>query len=273
MPNNNSSNHSFKQEMMPQWKGLMRRVFEDIPSFGKIWNPVMKAEMRRHADHRIGTLSKYINSLEITLQQTLYSLDRLRGFSTTEASNVSEFYVSHYLYDFLTRVKTVTDLLGLMTSHIFELNLDKRHCSLEKGRLCNRLIHASKNKNLDNVTAKQLGLRLDKARNDWLKPFSKLRDLVIHRAGLRFVGMGVDDAGKNRVHIAAGEMLRVLHVADEREVLAEFLAQVVPTSMSKYQTIDPVELSEQLWKRVTGLVEFVINECQIKILTSIHPKM
>lgn len=266
-------NNSFKQEIISQYGQISRRLSTDIPSFSKIRNKIKPVSMNYGTHYPIARLFKHFDSLDVTLEQTLYSLQRLHKFSTMQASNVSEFYVSHYLYDFLTRVKTVTDLLALMVNYIFELQLEKKDCSLERGKLCNRLIKTFKNQDSSNNRAKQLGLKLDKARNDWLVPFRDLRDLIIHRAGIRFIGMAVPEVGQSHIHIASGEILRALHVADEREILSKFLAQVTPTSMSKYQTIDPVELCEQLWERLTKLVELVINECQFKIIALIDPKM
>ena len=264
MPN---KNNSFNQEIVTQYGRVSQRLSTDIPSFTKICNKIKPVSMNYGAHHSIAPLFKHFDSLEATLEQTLYSLQRLSKFSTMQASNVSKFYVSHYLYDFLARVKTVTDLLALMVNYIFKLSLDKRDCSLEKGRLCNKLIQTFDNE------AKRLGLKLDKARNHWLVPLKDLRDLIIHRAGLRFSGMGLPDAGKSHTHIASGEMLRIFHVSDEREILTNFLAQITPTSMSKYETIDPVELCEELWKRLSNLVELVTNECQSKIDALIGPKM
>ncbi len=256
---------SFKQEATSQYGNVSRRLSTDITSFSKIWNMTIVASGKYGSDHRATNLFKYVYSLSASLEQILHSLQCLHKFSTVEASNIFEFYVSFYLYDFLVRVKTVTDLLALTVNFVFKLGLRRKTCSLEKGPLCSRLTEASKSQDCTNNEMQQLSSRLDKARSSWLISFTELRDLVIHRAAIRFILMGVPDVGESRIHIATGEILNALHVADERQILSKFLAQVTPTSMSKYQTIDPVELCEQLWKRLGRLVELVMNKCQPKI--------
>jgi len=125
-----------KEEAISQWGQIGRRVFEqDIPSFKKVWNDVLTAGTSCTADHPLAVLYQYINSLDSTCQQCLYSLEQLRFFSTQEASNVFEFYVSHYIYDFFSRVKTTTDLLALIINHVFEFGLYEKECRLERGKL------------------------------------------------------------------------------------------------------------------------------------------
>ena len=150
MPEKHNNEDSFRQEMITQWQRIGQRLHRDMPSFNKVQNNIIQVSMRHHADHPVARLFKYIDFLDVTSQQALYSLERLRRFSITEASNVSEFYVSHYLYDFLARVKTVTDLLALIINYVFKMGLPEKDCSLEKGKLCNMLIQRFKNKNPNN---------------------------------------------------------------------------------------------------------------------------
>ena len=264
MPKKNIKD-SFTQETIDQWQRIGHHFYTDIPSFGGIWNTVVEACGLRADHHPVARLVKYLRSFIDTGQQALYSMGRLQLFSTQEASNTFEFYVAHYLYDFLARVKTATDLLALMINHIFELGLSEKVCSLEKGAFSNAL----RNKDPSDQQMKKLGSKLDKARNDWLSAFYELRNLIIHRAGLRFIAMGVSDAGQSRIHIATGDLLRI---ADERKLLEELLTRIGAGSVSPYGTIDPLRLCEELWMELTGLVEDVINKCQPQIVAFVSSK-
>lgn len=262
MSRKNSNKDSFAEEATDQWQRIGHRFYTDIPSFGRIWNAVVEACGPSADYHPVARLVKYLKSFAETGQQALYSMERLQLFSTKEASNVFEFYVAHYLYDFLTRIKTATDLLALMINYIFDLGIHEKECSLEKGALSSAL----RNKVPCTQEMKKLGWRLDEARNDWLLAFYELRNLIIHRAGLRFIAMGVSDAGQSRIHVATGGLLRI---ADERKLLEKLLSQVGAGSVSAYGTIEPLRLCEELWVELAGLAKDVINECQHQIMVFI----
>lgn len=273
-----NSEDSFIQEVHTQWQRIGQRFYTDIPSFGKIWNYVVESREPRHsADHPVTLLVKYMQSLQNTCQQALYSVERLDLFCNQETSNVFEFYVAHYIYDFLARVKTATDLLVLMIRHVFELGnlLEDEACSLEKGKVSGALRRSDPS----DQCREELARKLDRARNNWVSSFYDLRNVVIHKAGLNFVMTGPTRFSQHRIHIffAIPSSISSIHIdqlkpfaslkplVEQGDPFSTFLWIIKSKSVSPRLTVDPVILCEELWELLSALIEDLINECQPQI--------
>lgn len=271
-----NSEDSFTQKVHTQWQRIGQRFYTDIPSFGEIWNYVVESTGPYHsADHPLTRLFKYMQSLQDTCQQALYSVERLDLFCNQEASNVFEFYVAHYVYDFLARVKTATDLLALMINHVFELDLSDEDCSLEKGKIAGVL----RKSDPGDQHREELAKKLDRALNNWVSPFYGLRNVVIHQAGLNFILASPTRFSQHRIHIffAIPSSISSIHIdqlkpfaslkplVDQGDPFSTFLWKIKSKSVSQHLTVDPVILCEELWELLSALIEDLINECQPQI--------
>jgi len=176
----------FSKEHFDILARVSQRFFSEIPSFREIWNPAIEASAKigPFDSSPVGNLVSYIRSLRATCEQGLYAIQCLEEFSTHEASNITEFYVAYFLNDFIIRVKTGTDILALMIKSIYRLGIDDKQCSLESGHLVKNL------RSTGSQTAEMLAKEIDRARTEWLGSFDVLRDLVVHRAGFKFILVG-----------------------------------------------------------------------------------
>ena len=268
----------FSKEHFDIWAEIGKRFFEEVPSFSDIWNPSVETDMKigPYDINPLGNLVGYIRSLRATCEQGLYAIRCLEGFSTREASNITEFYVAHYLYDFIIRVKTGTDLLALIIKHIYGLGITNKQCSLESGAFvsCLRSTKSSFQ------TAELLAREIDRTRNEWLGSFDTLRDLAVHRAGFKFMIVGDTEypvhielplpeaVPKDQpIHYDSNDPLMALEPFIRDEPLVRFLAQIGSKSASKYLiTINPVRLCEEVWKLWSRSTENILSLCKEDLL-------
>jgi hypothetical protein len=274
----------FNREAITQWQQISQRVFRDIPSLNVIWNPLVEANIGipPWEAHPIRMLFKYVESLTNVCGQVLYAIERLRVFSKREASNTFEFYVAHYLYDFMTRVKTTTDLIALIIDHIFGLNLPDKTCSLESGAFVGKIRSSSPG----DQRREQLARRIDRTRNGWLDTFDNLRDIVVHQAGVQLMAVG---GAEHAIHVSIPlpmsiprdvpftydpqNPLEALRPFAGEEDWVKFLAQIVSASISEYLiTVDPVKLCEEVWRLLSTTTDELLGECipEIRTFISTH---
>jgi hypothetical protein len=204
-----------------------------------------------HSDRPLARLRSYLQALHTICQQALYSMERLQvfhaWFTPPGGPGFYEFYAFHYVFDFFARVKAATDLIALTINNVFGLGLVNEECSLEKGKLSNRL----REKRNDQ---RQLAANLDRARNDWVSVAYDMRNLITHRSGLRFM-MNILKPG---VHLVGG--------SEEQRILGEFLAKARAGGVSSDQTTADLDaICEWLWAQLISLVEDTIGKCQTEI--------
>src|SRR5688572_23156130 len=101
------------------------RINNSMPFMRSITdNILMQERFRPPYKQPIARLCQYLDSLQATCLQASYSMERIYLFCSADEDAPTftnfGFHVEHYLYDFLTRVKTTTDLLALIIKHIFE---------------------------------------------------------------------------------------------------------------------------------------------------------
>jgi hypothetical protein len=239
---------------------LIRTAHNDIVLFNSVWNLVIESAfpLSPWSLHPLNQLQKYIHSFRETCTQLILSLNNLENYSSKESSNDSEFYVRNYFYDFVSRLKTATDLIALIINQVYCLEVENKKCSLEAGPLTGRL----KELRSSELSAIELAILIDKARQSWLKIFDELRDLVVHRQGIEFMGAGDH---KHPIHIFMPlpvdfpfnqpfsydqeNPLPSLSSYGKGSFLINFVLQLESRSVSNYLTIDPVILTEELWKK------------------------
>ncbi len=244
-----------KEELQKLWHYVGEKFYKDIPNLGPIWNKMCVKHGFRRDDHPNTILIKYFDSLSDSCQQILYAIEELKYYTTQEASNVYEFYVSHYLYDLLSRIKTSTDILALIINHIFSLEICDNQCSLERGPLSKKLLKKNPNN--------KVGPIIDKARNDWVGAFYEFRNIVIHKAGLRYNISGISDKSESRILFAAGNLLRI---TSEKNAINNFLEKIGNTHIDGFcGLIDPLTLSNNLWLELSQLINTLLNECYCKM--------
>jgi hypothetical protein len=265
-----SENLQFTKENL-NYGGLIRRVTSDIPPLGELWNPTI--ESNRHINPvskaYLYSLNKYIISLQVACEQGLYAIDCLKGFSSHESSNITEFYVAYYLYDFITRVKTGTDLLALIINSLYHLDMREKQCSLENGTLSSRL----RNKTIIKKVEK-LAREIDRARTGWLGTFDILRDFAIHRLEFTLVLVGnlefpvhiqipIPFSMFNKpIPINKNRPLDAFKGFEKDNPLLEFLMKIRSESPSEYLTCDPIVLCEEIWKELSKTICNILDLCK-----------
>src|SRR5215211_6230325 len=123
---------------------ISEKALSNIPSLMRIRSDTDLAEHSRHpVDHPISQLCDYLTALENTCLQAIYSISQLTNFCQEDESAGTilnfTFYVQYYFYDFLAKVKTATDILGLMIKLNFELDIQNERCGLNYGDLATHL--------------------------------------------------------------------------------------------------------------------------------------
>jgi hypothetical protein len=241
------------------WFGICARCKESLPVLHELWNEVVRMTGFLPDDHVVGELRRLLRSSILLSQHAIYSLTCVTRYSRSEASNTYEDYVQYYIYDFFGRIKSSSDILGLLVNHIYQLGIDEPNCALERGRLVSCLDTHEANK--------ELAALINRARNEWLLSFYEMRNLVVHRSGIRFV-IGVLNGG-SLVNIQVGEMLRV---PKERMVIERFLAGIsvpVPNSC----ILDPVILCENLWHKWKHLSNEIMSSMKDKVFDFVRATM
>ncbi len=240
---------------------IAEKFYQDIPNFGTIWNEVAEISGSRYGNHPNAILGRYFQSLTDSCEQVLYALERLKYYTRQEPSNICQFYVSNYLYDLLTRVKTSTDIMALIINHIYRLKISDKECSLEKRSFSAKLRESIGTNN------KATASIIDKASNDWLSDFYKFRNIVIHKGGLVYISSDIPKVGESLILLARGELLR-LTSESEKEILDRFFNKIRNICINGHPyLVDPLKLSRNLWKELAKLIQELLNECypQIKL--------
>ncbi len=276
MPNN--SVNPGKNEVIDQWLKIGEKVFGDIPNLTEVHNPLAKtsSHLSPWSNQPQTVLFRYLNSFRDVEGHILYALDRLRFYLSKEASNTFEFYVSYYLYDFIVRTKTSTDLLALIINHLHGLEIPEKACSLEAGSFVGKL----RSKHLNNPEIEKLAKIVDQARTSWLGAFDNVRDIVVHQSAFQFILIG---NSKNPIHISIpllkhvppglsisfdpNEPIKSLTPMAPKDVLIKFLVETRSGSVSEHLiTADPIILCEELWKVSSKTANRILELCTPPIL-------
>lgn len=234
------STNKKQQSELDDWFKMGTLFHDAFPGFGPIWNVLCEKAGLRKEDHALGKLFRQYKSIMVVGQHVFYSSNCVYQYSRTEASNTFESYVQFFFYNFISRVKTSLDMHALMINHIYNLGLDGPECNLEKGALTNRL--------QSDVGNRRLASTLDRKRNDWIKEFVKMRNLLLHRTVIDFVIGSLD--GSSFVQVPVGMMLRV---PEERETLERFL-NGIDMLVPNLCMLDPVAICDALcekWKALS----------------------
>jgi hypothetical protein len=262
---------------------IQERFWKDIPALHEIWNPAVIANMKFSPfsrDHGKKTFA-YIFSFCNALEQGIYAVHCLKEFSSHESSNITEFYVSFYLNDFIARVKTGTDILALLVNQLYRLGFHDKECSLENGSIAGRL----RSKSPTEKVAEKLANEIDRTRNNWLACFDILRDIAIHRSGFKFIAVvGADYP----VHIQIplphsfpmnedfpynpGDPLAALspYVAAEDSLL-NFLLLIRSKSVSEYMiSANPVIFCEEIWRLLSTSSENILSLLKNDLLATLN---
>lgn len=229
-----------KQSELDDWFKMGALFHGAFPDFGPIWNDLCERAGFRRESHVLGMLLRQFKSIMVIGQHVFYSSTCVQRYSRTEASNTYESYVQYHFYNFITRIKTSLDMHALMINHIYEFRLSGRECQIEKGQFA-KLLHSD-------IGNSQLASCLDRARNDWVKAFVEMRNLLLHRTVIDFVIGSLDGASLVQVPVGA-----ILRVPEEKEVLEKFLNGIgipVPSSCM----LDPVGVCDAVcekWKALS----------------------
>lgn len=255
------------EEAKTQWKRINDCLMADMPSLNATLLRVIpqNSGLPRFGESPYASFLRYLLALDDVCQQALYALERLPLFtSREECSNPWELRVKYYLYDLLSRVKTATDLVALMLNELFELGLSPEECSLEKGKVAGGLTSFSDEDSGIGAAAREVGATLDRARDDWIRAFYELRNLVIHRNGLDLGGARHPETGEYCSLVLAGGLL---DVADDRRAVDQIVTRLdlLEDPLTRTSAVEPVNLCEQLWTRVAALVDSVLDQCELPI--------
>lgn len=255
------------EEAKAQWNRIKDCLMADMPSLNATLRRVIppSSGLPPFGESPYANFLRYLLALDDVCQQALYALERLPLFTSREEwSNPWELYVKYYLCDLLSRVKTATDLVALMLNVVFELGLPPEKCSLEKGKVAGGLTSFPDEDSGIGAAAREVGATLDRARDDWIKAFYELRNLVIHRNGLMLRGARHPETGENYVFVAASGLL---DVADDRRAVDQIVTQLdlLEDPLTMTSAVEPVNLCEQLWTRLAALVDSVLDQSKPQI--------
>jgi len=244
---------------MSDWFQIGAKCKESFPVLHEVWNNVCSSSGFLPDDHVLGELRRLLRSSMLLGQHAIYSSLCVTRYSRTEASNTYEDYVQYYIYDFIGRVKGSSDIFALLVNHVYELGIYESECALERGPIVHRLDEDEANRDLAAL--------INRARNQWLRPFYDMRNFVVHRSGLRFVVGGID--GGSLINIQLGEMLRV---PKERRTIERFL-ESIGVAVPKSCILDPVLLCENLWDKWNDLANAIMSSIRNKICDFIKVNM
>jgi hypothetical protein len=253
-------------EAKAQWGRINARLLRDMPSLNEALSRAIApgSGLSSFGESPYAQFVRYLQALDDVCQQAVYAMERLPLLIHKEWSNPWELLVKHYLYDSVSRVKTSLDLMALALNVLFDLRLDPRDCSLEKGKICGQLRTRGSVDDPHRDLREQLAVSLDQARTDWIVAFYHLRNLAIHRNGLTLAGARDQQTGKSYIFLVAGGLL---DVADEREVVERVVKQLglLDDPLTLSSAIEPLNMCQQLWVRLADLVNSVLDQSMPQI--------
>ena len=234
-----------------------KSIGQDIPSLIDTLLRVVDSSggLSPFGDRPFALLWAHLRSLNDVCQQALYAMERLSVLVSEPPETPSYLREQYHLWGFLSRVKTGTDLVALILNVVFELGLPEGDCSLEKVRFSRALRRRANARH--GAAAGELADTLDRARNDWIEPFYKVRNLVIHRNGLELVRAPHPQSHESHAFVAPAGLLAT---AGDRQVVERLLRQLglVQVPLACTTVIEPVNLCELLWARLAALVNAVL---------------
>lgn len=132
------SGRASQEEASGQWNRVGKRLTQDMPRLSPILLRAVQSSKRVSplGDQPFPRMWAHLWSLHDVSLQALYTLERLSVFVCRQSSTPADLYMKFYLYGFMSRLKTATDLVGLILNVLFELGLSEKVCSLEKGKVC-----------------------------------------------------------------------------------------------------------------------------------------
>jgi hypothetical protein len=258
------------------WAFIQQKVFNDIPSFFDLWNPNIESSMKDNplsVDY-LDTLNRYLEELNAICAQMIFTVECIKNLPTQQWMDTARFYVGYHFYNFIVRVKTGTDLLALLINKLYRLNIKNNQCSLARGPLIHKLrtsFFASKNKD-------DLANEIDRARHGWLVTFDDLRDAVIHRSGVSFVGMPNPDylmhiqiphpikKFTHSVPVSQNQPMGAGKELENNNPLYEYLKISKTASASSSFSCNPVILCEEIWEAFTKTTNNILELCKDDLL-------
>ncbi|MBW7989859.1 MAG: hypothetical protein FVQ84_07575 [Planctomycetes bacterium] len=246
-------------DKMTDWFDIGARCKESFPILHATWNEVCSAAGPLRDNHPVGELRELIHSAILIGQHTIYSSTLITRYTRIEANNVYQDYVLYYFYNFIGRIMSSSDIFGLIINHVYSLELEESKCGLHRGSITNRLD--------TDKASKELSVVINRARDQWLIAFYHMRNLVLHRTGIKLI-IG-NDIGDSLINIQLGDMLSV---PSEREILEKFLLgiglDVPPTCI-----LDPVILCEHLFNAWQSIVNEIMIHLKDRIPDFIDEKI
>lgn len=254
----------------------LRRQFEkNCPTFVKFRSDVISRGLRRSQEVDLVTainegdpairLLKYSYSLYSLSLQALYSIERLDTISKwitfpNGANSELALYVSFYFSDFLSRIKTTTDVIALMVNQMFDLNVENKRCRLDGGAIANKLIAVYNDSGKKKAYIRQLSQSLEKARSDWIEYFYEIRNEVTHRDEFTSNTLPIQFVNEDHPRHSFS-----IHPDASDSTLIVFAQRVVPESLIFSDEIDPMILCEKLWEKLALLLDDVAQGCHPQI--------
>lgn len=271
-------NYNIDKSIHEQWTRTGVRFYKEIPIFVTI-NKVLFPGLPLHVnDHPMAILrDQYLEPIQQTCQQILYARECLEIFLRPPGSNISAFYVTHYIYDIFSRIISVTDTVALTLRLLFNLSaLKDEECALERSKVETALLNLS-----GNTCASKLGKNLQRARDGWISPFYEVRNLVIHRLesptagvfnpdGSTTIGIRLQNPNSGSLNLTPlftadprkfNPSAHLQPLADQGDKLAAFLIKIQSNSVrSGTNWVGPAVLCDELWKRLSSLVQDVFSD-------------
>jgi len=89
--------------------------------------------------------------------------------------------------------------------------------------------------------------------------FYDLRNLVIHRNGLKLAGVWNRQTGDSHIYVHVSSLLQA---AGDRKVVERIVTQLglLEGELSSSSVVEPVNMCEKLWARLADLVDSVLHQ-------------
>jgi hypothetical protein len=161
-----------------------------------------------------------------------------------------------------------------------QTKLPDEHCSLHTLKISGILSSQD-----PTPLKKNLAATLKENKEEWIEKFYPLRNLVIHQPGLLFTGPPYSTVRPAGSHIFIPFPYKNVNasitfdgqypldalkpLADAGEPLSAFLRQIRSTSInpSINLMVEPLILCEEIWVKLSQLIDKVIIQCHPQILT------
>jgi hypothetical protein len=261
-----------REEIVEQVRSCSEGCFGDIPNLDKVLIKILfPLHISPFGDSPRSICTRFFDSLYRTCRFAVFSINKAKQCTETP---ICDDPIIYYVSNFIGQINTILDLAALIVNEVLELKLEYKQCRLNSKSFIGEIESAGSHA--------QISALLKNARDEWIERFYHLRNLAIHRNGLKWIGSVDPETNLARHEIMAGGLLNskeeadivanIIEAAGENTLCARttkeqsYFTSVRDGGRFLLQTIDPIAFCEEYWKKNADFLNDLLSELENDII-------